>query len=314
MSISALCVAALSTLCVGAETQPQELIARGRSREAVPLLEAQRDTAKKAGRRDLDLVVSLNNLGTAYYELGRFRDAQRAYEESLLLRRRLGDGESRDAARTLSNLGAVYLELRQVAKARVTLEQATRALEFQDPDGLPITGVWVNLATAYKDERRLDEAEALFRKALAARERILGPAHRDVAMALNNLGVLLRDRRQLVDAQAMLERAAEAWEHTLGPDHPQVAAGLHNLGVVYAGRELTSRARECYERALRIAEKSLPPDHPNLAAYRTSYAALLGKLGQKKEAKRLEELARQGLKRSASDNLMGYTVDARRVP
>lgn len=133
-------------------------------------------------------------------------------------------------------------------------------------------------------------------------------------MALNNLGVLLRDRRQLVDAQAMLERAAEAREHTLGPDHPQVAAGLHNLGVVYAGRELATRARECYERALRIAEKALPPEHPNLAAYRSSYAALLGKLGQKKEAKRLEELAREGLKRSASDNLMGYTVDARRVP
>jgi len=70
----------------------------------------------------------LNNLGSAYYEVGRFRDAQRAYEESLLLRRRLGDGESRDAARTLSNLGAVYLELRQVAKARATLEQAARAL------------------------------------------------------------------------------------------------------------------------------------------------------------------------------------------
>lgn len=87
MSIPALCVAALSTLCVGAETLPQELIARGRSREAVPLLEAQRDAAKKAGRRDLELIVTLNNLGSAYYELGRFRDAQRAYEESLLLRR-----------------------------------------------------------------------------------------------------------------------------------------------------------------------------------------------------------------------------------
>jgi len=61
---------------------------------------------------------------------------------------------------------------------------------------------------------------------------------------------------------------------------------------------------------LRIAEKALPPDHPHLAAYRSSFAVLLGKLGYKKEAKRLEALACQGRKRSSSDNLMGYTVDA----
>jgi len=212
-----------SALCAG-ESQPlspEELIAQGRYREAVPLLEAQRASMAKDGVH-LALVVTLNNLGSAYYELSRYRDAQRVYEESLLLRRRLNDAASRDAARTLSNLGVVYLELRLIAKARDTLQQAARALELQDPDGLPITGVWLNLATAYKAERRVEDAEALFRRGLAARERILGPAHRDVAMALNNLGVLLRDRNQLVDAQPLLERAVAIWERTLGLEHPQV--------------------------------------------------------------------------------------------
>ncbi len=304
-----------SALCAG-ESQPlspEELIAQGRYREAVPLLEAQRASMAKDGVH-LALVVTLNNLGSAYYELSRYRDAQRVYEESLLLRRRLNDAASRDAARTLSNLGVVYLELRLIAKARDTLQQAARALELQDPDGLPITGVWLNLATAYKAERRVEDAEALFRRGLAARERILGPAHRDVAMALNNLGVLLRDRNQLVDAQPLLERAVAIWERTLGLEHPQVAAGLHNLGVIYAGLELNTRAEECYDRALRIAEKALPPDHPNLAAYRSSYALLLGKTGHKKEARRLENLARQGLKQSETGNLLGYTIEAREKP
>jgi tetratricopeptide (TPR) repeat protein len=290
------------------------LIETGHYRDAIVLLEAERDAAVHASRCDRAFAVTLNNLGSAYYQAGRYLDAQRAYEASLLVRRSLpepNETDARDAARTLSNLGTAYLELHQISKAEAVLVKAARALDLLDPAGLPIVRVWLNLATAYKLERRWDEAEDLFRKSLAVRERLLGPTDRDIAMALNNLGVLLLERNRSAEAQPLLERAVAIWEGSLGPSHPQVAAGLHNLATVFMALDRVGSAQACFEQAIHVAETTLPADHPNLAAYRLGYATFLAKTGRKKEAHKLEELARESLKRSTTENLSGFTVDAR---
>ncbi len=234
----------------------EQLIERWQYRDAIVLLEAERDAALHASRCDRAFAVTLNNLGSAYYEAGRYLDAQHAYEASLLVRRSLpepGPTDARDTARTLSNLGAAYLELHQISKAEDALVKAARSLDLLDPAGQAITRVWLNLATAYKLERRSDEAERLFRKSLAARERLLGPTHHDVAMALNNLGVLLSERNRSTEAQPLLERAVVIWESSGGPAHPQVAAGLHNLATVYTALNRIAPAQECFGRQERGA-------------------------------------------------------------
>src|SRR5258706_15545783 len=90
----------LSTLIAAGmnDTTPEQLMARGRFAEALPILETDRDAAK-AAHNDHELATVMNNLGTAYYELGRYRDAQHAFEHSLALRRELGQSETREAAR-----------------------------------------------------------------------------------------------------------------------------------------------------------------------------------------------------------------------
>ena len=46
----------------------------------------------------------------------------------------------------------------------------------------------------------MDEAEALFRRALALKEKLLGADHPDVAVTLNNLGLLLKKQGKLAEA------------------------------------------------------------------------------------------------------------------
>src|SRR5260370_40851354 len=86
----------------------ENLMASGRFNEARAILEP----AAKTDRHDSELATVLNNLGSVYYELGRLRDAQHAYERSLALRRDAGEGDTREVARTLSNLGVAYLDLK----------------------------------------------------------------------------------------------------------------------------------------------------------------------------------------------------------
>ena len=47
-----------------------------------------------------------------------------------------------------------------------------------------------NLASLYKEEARYADTEPLYKRALAIREKALGPDHPDVAQSLNNLADL----------------------------------------------------------------------------------------------------------------------------
>ena len=90
-------------------------------------------------------------------------------------------------------------------------------------------------------------AEPLLRRALAIRQRALGPEHPLTAASLNNLALLLRNQGDLAAARPLFERALAITEKALGPEHPHTAVGLHNLALLLGaqGLKLTpTRARQ----------------------------------------------------------------------
>ena len=75
----------------------------------------------------------------------------------------------------------------------------------------------------YKEQGKYAEAEALYKRALAIREKALGADHPDVAETLYNLAVVYRPQGKYADAEALYKRALAIREKALGPDHPDVA-------------------------------------------------------------------------------------------
>jgi tetratricopeptide (TPR) repeat protein len=112
---------------------------------------------------------------------------------------------------------------------------------------------------AYAEARKLSE------RALAIREKVLGPDHPDTASSLNNLGYLLQAQGDLAGALPYFERALAIREKALGLDHPDTARSLNNLGALLDSQGDLTGARPYYERALAINEKTLGPDHPDTA-------------------------------------------------
>jgi tetratricopeptide (TPR) repeat protein len=286
----------------------EDLIAQGNYSAALPVLEAAREAAARAGRHDHEVAVVLNNLGSIYDELGRHRDAQSMYERSLAEREALGESATAETARTINNLGAVFYKLHMLSRAEETLGRAA-ALDAGFHDDLQLAKVWINLGMVYQAERRWDDAEHMFRAALEIRERELGPGHPDVAVALNDLGVLFQKQSRLEEAGPVLERALRTWQTSIGATHPWVAAALNNLGVLYTSLGRVGDAEKSFQQAIRIAQTVLPAGHPHLASYMASYAHLLRKIGRTGEAKRLEAYARESRERYEAQNLLGRTVD-----
>jgi tetratricopeptide (TPR) repeat protein len=119
------------------------------------------------------------------------------------------------------------------------------------------------------------EARRLFDRALAIREKALGPEHPLTATSLNNLALLLQAQGDLAGAQPLYERALAIREKVLGREHLHIASTLSNLAVALRAQGDLAGARPLHERALAIREKALGPEHPHTAISLNNIGLLL---------------------------------------
>ncbi|HLL27491.1 MAG TPA: CHAT domain-containing tetratricopeptide repeat protein [Xanthobacteraceae bacterium] len=142
-------------------------------------------------------------------------------------------------------------------------------------------------ADALYEKGRYAEAEPLYKRSLAIREKALGPDHPDVAASLNNLALLYDQQGRHVDAEPLYKRALAIWEKTLGPDHPDVATSLNNLALLYDAQGRYADAEPLYRRSLAIREKILAPDDPDITYLLNNLALLYKKQGRYADAEPL---------------------------
>jgi tetratricopeptide (TPR) repeat protein len=148
-----------------------------------------------------------------------------------------------------------------------------------------------NIAAIHDVAAEYEQALQLYERALAVREKILGPQHPSVATSLNNLASLHKDMAAFDQAKSLFHEAVAIKEKALGPEHPSVGLSLYNLGRVHLNAGEYDEAKAILERALSIMEKSLGKDHSNVGA------ALNG-LGQIHRANREYEEAKASYERS----------------
>jgi len=144
-----------------------------------------------------------------------------------------------------------------------------------------------NLAALYRNQGRYAEAEPLYKRSLAIREKARGPDHPDVALALNNLAALYDKQGRTAEAEPLHKRALAVFEKALGPDHRDVATALNSLASLYDDQGRYAEAEPVLKRALAIYEKALGPDHPDVALSLNNLAALYDDQGRYAEAEPL---------------------------
>jgi serine/threonine protein kinase/tetratricopeptide (TPR) repeat protein len=149
--------------------------------------------------------------------------------------------------------------------AAIPLEEQALAIRERSGDEFAIAESVNDLARLHAERGDYAEAEALHRRALALRQRLLGDAHPLVADSLNNLGVILYHQGHLDLARPLYERALALRIAALGPDHRDVGTTLNNLGAIYLDLGDDAQAADYLGRALANWEHALGPDHPDLA-------------------------------------------------
>ncbi len=186
------------------------------------------------------------------------------------------------------------IEFSEWARCERFLPHAQACTELIEKWGLefPEAARLINQAGFYLYERaRYAEAAPLYQRALAIREKVLGPEHPNVATSLNNLAALYDSQGKYAEAEPLYQRALAIWEQALGPAHPAVATCLNNLAGLYDSQGKYAEAEPLYQRALAIWEKVLGPAHPDVAQSLNNLAGLYDSQGQYAEAEPLFQRA-----------------------
>jgi tetratricopeptide (TPR) repeat protein len=77
-----------------------------------------------------------------------------------------------------------------------------------------------NLANVLCFQGRLDEAEALYGRALAVQERTLGREHTQTLVSVTGVAWVLNAKGRKDEAEVLYRRVLEAQVRTLGREHP----------------------------------------------------------------------------------------------
>ena len=146
-----------------------------------------------------------------------------------------------------------------------------------------------NLACAYQDTGRLNEAITLHQQTLENLTGILGPDHPSTLASRNNLAYAYQAAGRLDEAIALYEQTLEDHTRILGPHHPNTLTSRNNLASAYDNAGRLDEAIALYEQTLEDRTRILGPHHPNTLTSRNNLAYAYQAAGRLDEAIALYE-------------------------
>ncbi len=177
------------------------------------------------------------NIGTYYYYKGDFVKSLSAYQQSLDLRKAIGD--LKGEAAIYGNIGLIYGQQGNYLK---DLQYQLKALAINEKirDTANITANYNNLANIYQEQG--DSAKALEYYNLAIRMHEAQHAEDALALLYNNIGNLYRKFREFDKALAYLQKSLTV--RTRLKDRLGMAINYVNLATVYNKMGDFEKARE----------------------------------------------------------------------
>lgn len=237
-------------------------------------------------------------IGRIYFGLGNYDQAGLLFERSLATHRRLlpaddpevieGLHASADlAARIGGNADSLYqlllaMRLRTLSPDDPKVADALRALggartgsDAASADTLLRRALVIyqltpgreadaslaiyELGLVHHQKGEFEEAERLYRDALAIQQRVRGADHPTTLTTMSNLGWLLQVRGNFLGADSVLRQALAVRRRVLGDRHTAVAATLGGLGEVANRLGRYDDAHAFFSEALSIQKESFPP-------------------------------------------------------
>ena len=151
-------------------------------------------------------------------------------------------------------------------------DSVTKAVYTLGPDHSDTLSSRNNLANAYQDAGKLEEAITLYEQNLKDFENLLGPDHPETLTSRNNLANAYQDAGRLNEAIVLYEQALTDSTHILGPNHLYTLAAQSNLANAYRDSGRLDKAIELLQQSLTDRTRILGLEHPDTLLSRSNLA------------------------------------------
>jgi tetratricopeptide (TPR) repeat protein len=180
-----------------------------------------------------------------------------------------------------------------VQALKLAEESYRLAVQLDGPERPAAASSLYYIGTVCEDLGRFEDAEKLYTRALAIRERCYGPRHQKVAESYNNLGTLYSKQERRTEAQQALEKALAIFRAIYGSNSRDFATALNNYGVLLKRLGMLDDAERAYRTSLDIRLQILGSTHVDTAV---SYNNLGSLYGQQSKFALAEEVLSMAIK------------------
>ncbi|HEY7678958.1 MAG TPA: tetratricopeptide repeat protein [Terriglobia bacterium] len=136
--------------------------------------------------------------------------AEERLKKSLAIREGYFGATSAELLGSLRGLAELYVVLRRTQEAEGVLRRALEIRSSLGGDDDAYSATLTNmLASVYRNEKKYAEAEPLYLRALAIQEKLLGPAHPDLAPTLQAYALLLKETGRKDQSRQFESRAKD---------------------------------------------------------------------------------------------------------
>ena len=207
---------------VGARSQAQDFFERA--------LTARLESGDATG-----MIDSLASLAASLFDVGRFNESDRRYEEAYDVGRRMLPPLHPVRAQIARSWCRV---LNSVGKGDASLQKCEEAIQIwkmrDDPSGAELYLTQVNLGITLGLLGRGREAVETLRAAVQGLSRVLPPNSAEVLEAVRALGIVLVESGEIREGAKLLAASFKEQRTLLGELHPDVLLAQGNFGVVLA--------------------------------------------------------------------------------
>ena len=258
--------------------------------------------------------LARSTIGAAYKSLSQYKEAEQQFATSLKIRRDVLPTDHPEIADSLEELSGAKWFLGHYQDA-ATLAQECYEMRLRrfGEDSLEVASSLNYLAAALDKLDQHDEAERLFRRALAIRQQKAQGIDRElVARSMNNLGTCLRDQgpEKQREAEQLLRDSIELVKQLRGSEYVDVANGLSNLGSFYLKTKQYERAEQSYNESLTVKRKVYGDVHSSIAVTLHGLADVYFHL-QKHEQAEVTAANAVAVREATIGGLNRYTIESR---
>src|SRR5215472_11833199 len=232
-------------------------------------------------------------LGSVYQDLGRYPEAQRAYQNAISLFKNQ-PGREKEEAVAMDNLGSLYLEIWQPETSK-RLRLRVLKVGARIRDHAAMARIYNNLAATALVQKDWKEVRKWLGDAWGEARLVSNPRADDLAAIHCDAGWLSTHDHDYEQALNHFEAALALWTEQHGMNHQLTASGYILRGRTLALMGNGRKGLEDLRTGLAIIEKTVGTNVPVYFAARLAYGEALSAAGSKREGKAMRATAMRSL-------------------